>query len=98
MSIFRSLLRSPGFLTGAVLTLALGIGINVACFGVIRAVLLKPLAYRNPGRIVLISSGAIPVNVRFLFHRVRPMEENWWAADRILRLGKLADIKHLKKR
>ncbi len=37
---------------------------NVACFGVIRAVLLKPLAYRNPGRIVLISSGATPVHYR----------------------------------
>jgi hypothetical protein len=55
MSIFRSLWRSRGFLAAAVLTLALGIGVNVACFGVVRAVLLKPLSYRNPDRIVLTS-------------------------------------------
>lgn len=64
MNTFRSLRRSPGFLAAAVLTLALGIGVNVACFGVIRAVLLKPLAYRNPSRIVLLSSGATPIHYR----------------------------------
>ncbi len=62
MSIFRSLWRSPGFLAAAVLTLALGIGGNVGCFGVIRAVLLKPLGYQNPDRIVLISGGASPIH------------------------------------
>src|SRR3569833_424393 len=60
MSIFRSLWRNPGFLAAAILTLALGIGVNVACFGIIRAVLLKPLDYRKPDQIVLISSGATP--------------------------------------
>jgi putative ABC transport system permease protein len=62
MNIFRSLWRSSGFLAAAVLTLALGIGVNVACFGVVRAVLLKPLGYRNPDRIVLLSGGASPVH------------------------------------
>ena len=62
MSIFRSLWRSPGFLIAAILTLALGIGVNVACFGVIRAVLLKPLGYQNPERLVLIPGGVTPVH------------------------------------
>lgn len=62
MSIFRSLWKSPGFLIAAILTLGLGIGVNVACFGVIRAVLLKPLGYQNPDRLVQISGGASPVH------------------------------------
>jgi predicted permease len=54
----RGLARNPGFAAVVILTLALGIGANTAIFSVVHGVLMRPLPYRAPERLVLINQAA----------------------------------------
>jgi predicted permease len=75
---WRLFRRSRGFYAGAVLTLALGIGANGAVFTVLRAVLLQPLPYSNPDRLVMVwrpraqQPAATPDILRPVFSRPAP--------------------------
>ncbi|WP_433965452.1 permease prefix domain 1-containing protein [Tunturiibacter gelidiferens] len=85
----RTLARAPGFTMIAVLVMALGIGENVTIFAVVRAVLLNPLPFRDPGQLVAVYEHNKPNTTSYLpvagasfstgngWQRARPIWR-WW--------------------
>jgi putative ABC transport system permease protein len=78
----RMLARNPGFTVVAVLTLALGIGANTAIFSVVNAVLLRPLPFANPERLVTLFER----NLKMGYDQNAPAAANyldWRAQNRV---------------
>jgi len=57
----RTMRKAPVLSVAVLVTVVLGIGGNTAMFSVIRTVLLEPLGYRDPDRLVLLTNGATPI-------------------------------------
>src|ERR1051326_5014361 len=72
----RSFPRTPTLIAAAIVATALGVGVNAAIFSVIQAVLLRPLPYRDPARLVLIWEKN-PVFGGFLAERLPVARRNY---------------------
>jgi putative ABC transport system permease protein len=82
----RMLAKSPGFTALAVITLALGIGANTAIFSVINSVVLRPLPFHEPGRLVALwQTESAPGN----FPLTGPDYLDWEAQNRTLEASSL---------
>ena len=78
----RTLMRTPGVVATVVITLALGFGANTAMFSVINAVLLRPLPYKDPDRLVSIWAQIPSMNVYGAFVEYTTFAEYWRAQNK----------------
>ena len=65
----RQIKKSPGFFLIAIVALALGIGANTAIFSAVEAVLLKPLPFAQPGRLMIVWEDASYIGFAFNYPR-----------------------------
>src|SRR5215510_4068696 len=74
----RSLSRARGLVATVVVTLALGIGVNTAIFGLVRSVLLRPLVNRDESRLIYVRQSAPGIdapNIMFSVPEIRDLRE-----------------------
>jgi len=80
---FRQLLKNPGFTAVVVLTLALSIGANTTLFSVVNAILLRPLPYQNPDKLVALWMRFTGIGI--------PKDQNAVSAPEFMDLRRLAN-------
>ena len=77
----RVLWRSTGFSIVAILTIAIGVAASTAIFSLVNAVLLRPLPFREPDRLLLASHQNNPVLRRWYLDEAS--KDHWWGMRRL---------------
>ena len=62
--VMRRLMRSPLFTIVTLITIGIGVGANTAIFSVVNGIVLKPLPYADPGRLVSVWQTAPGINIK----------------------------------